>query len=203
MRRNIEEFVDDMRSAEDVVALRDRFSDSIAKLGFTTFVYGGMHIPQFDSNAVPYIVTTFPESWQERYFQKGYYKLDPLIARGLQGVLPLKWSDLEREPLSKPQTSVMHEARDHGLEHGFTVPVHGHGGEFGLISIVSGECHGEFDRLLDEHQHQLHLMSIYLHSAIQTAIEGDAQRHEAIKLTPREVDACYGAHKARRRGKSA
>ena len=73
MRRNIEEFVGNIRSAEGVAALRDHFSNAIAKLGFPTFVYGGMHIPQFDRNAVPYIVTTFPESWQERYFQEGYY----------------------------------------------------------------------------------------------------------------------------------
>ena len=64
----------------------------------------------------------------------------------------------------------MNEARDHGLEHGFAVPVHGHGGEFGVTSVVSNESEKEFQRLIGKHQHDLHLMSIYLHSAIQDVI---------------------------------
>ena len=35
-----------------------------------------------------------------------------------------------------------------GVAHGFTVPVHGHAAEFGLISLVSNERQREFDRLV-------------------------------------------------------
>lgn len=188
MRRHIDDFIGDVNGVRDVAALRTRFSDAISRMGFFTFVYGGMHIPQLDDNTTPYIVSTFPDDWQERYYRQEYYRSDPIIAGALHSVLPTQWSDMGRIGMAKPQANVMNEARDHGLEHGFAVPVHGHGGEFGLTSVVSNESGREFQRLLRQHAHDLHLMSIYFHSAIQDVINGQRDETKKIRLTPRETE---------------
>ncbi len=188
MRRHIDQFIGDVNGVRDIAALRARFSEAISRMGFCTFVYAGMHIPQLDDNSTPYIVSTFPDDWQQHYFQQEYYRSDPIIASALHSVLPTQWSDLGQNSLQKPQANVMNEARNHGLEHGFAVPVHGHGGEFGLTSVVSNESGKEFRRLLLNHAHDLHLMTIYFHSAIQDVINGEQNQAKKISLTPRETE---------------
>ena len=82
----------------------------------------------------------------------------------------------------------MDEAREHGLAHGFTVPVHGHAAEFGLISVVSSETEKEFNRMVSAYGHQVHLMTVYLHCAIQQALTTHSPPQDALKLTDREVE---------------
>ena len=134
-------------------------------------------------------MTTFPESWQRRYFEREYHRSDPCISESLHRVTPVKWNQLgRRRELTHNETIVMDEAREHGLVHGLTVPVHGHAAEFGLISLVSGETQGEFDKLVAAYGHQVHLMSIYLHDAIQEALIGQRPPQQTPKLTKREVE---------------
>ena len=178
-----------MRGVPGVDGLRTAFASAVEGFGFRTFVYGGMHLPQLGDDATPYILTTFPDSWQQRYFERESHRSDPIITESLRRVTPIKWSQLgSRRELTHPETTIMNEAREHGLAHGFTVPVHGHAAEFGLISLVSNERQREFDRLVTAYGHQIHLMSIYLHGAIQQALITQQPPQQAATLTKREVE---------------
>ena len=171
MARGVDEFIEKMRSVPGVEGLRSTFASAIGKLGFHTFVYGGMHFPQLGDDSTPYILTTFPESWQRRYFELEYHRSDPVITESLHRVTPMKWNHLpHRREFTHKEAIIMNEAREHGLVRGFTIPVHGHAAEFGLISLVSSETEREFDKLVTAYGHQVHLMAIYLHGAIQEAL---------------------------------
>ena len=189
MARGVDEFIEKMRGVPGVDGLRSTFASAVEKLGFNTFVYGGMHIPQLGDDATPYILTTFPDSWQQRYFEGEYHRSDPIITESLHRVTPIKWNQLGRwREFTHNEAIVMDEAREHGLVHGFTVPVHGHAAEFGLISLVSSESEREFDKLVTAYGHQVHLMAIYLHGAIQEALISKRPPQRASKLTKREVE---------------
>lgn len=134
-----------------------------------------------------YVVTTFPESWRERYFARESYRHDPVISACIHSVEPVNWKDLaSRAELGQRQQRVLDEAREHGLTQGLSVPVHGHAGQFSLVSVTSPENGSNFDKLVEEYQHEVHLMSIYLHSKMQARISQDAA--EQINLTSREVE---------------
>jgi len=189
MARGVDEFIEKMRSVPGVDGLRSTFASAIGKLGFDTFVYGGMHIPQLGDDATPYILTTFPDSWQRRYFEREYHLSDPVITESLHRVTPMKWNHLRhRREFTHNEAIIMDEAREHGLVHGFTIPVHGHAAEFGLISLVSNETEREFDKLVTAYGHQVHLMAIYLHGAIQEALLSQRPPQLSSKLTNREVE---------------
>ena len=53
---------------------------------------------------------------------------------------------------------------------------------------MSGENQREFDKQVAAYGHQLHLMAIYLHGAIQEALIGQRPQQQASKLTKREVE---------------
>ena len=189
MARGVDEFIGKMRSVPGVEGLRSTFASAIAKLGFNTFVYGGMHLPQLGDDATPYILSTFPESWQRRYFERNYHQSDPVITESLRRVTPMKWNHVRhRRELSHNEGIIMDEAREHGLVQGFTIPVHGHAAEFGLISLVSSETEREFDKLVAAYGHQVHLMAIYLHGAIQEALISGRPPQRSSNLTNREVE---------------
>ena len=187
MRSNVAEFVEEIRDAECVDELRDAFSSRVSSLGFDGFFYGKLHTTLMHDLVAPYEVTTFPEPWRERYFARESFRHDPVISACIKSVEPLNWRDLaNREDLGQNEQRVLDEAREHGLTQGLSVPVHGHNGQFSLVSVTSPENGRSFDKLVTEYQHEVHLMSIYLHSKMQARISQEAS--EQINLTSREAE---------------
>jgi hypothetical protein len=67
-------------------------------------------------------ICTYPVEWQVRYFRKQYAKVDPVIARGMEAVLPFDWDEL---PKGDPTTQAFFDdAVDHGVGHnGLSIPI--------------------------------------------------------------------------------
>ena len=42
-------------------------------------------------------ICTYPVAWQARYFRKQYARIDPVIARGSEAVLPFDWDELPKD----------------------------------------------------------------------------------------------------------
>ena len=42
-------------------------------------------------------ICTYPVAWQARYFKKQYARIDPVLARGREAVLPFDWNELSRD----------------------------------------------------------------------------------------------------------
>ena len=45
-------------------------------------------------------ICTYPGAWQARYFKKQYARIDPVIARGSEAVLPFDWDELPKDYLA-------------------------------------------------------------------------------------------------------
>jgi DNA-binding CsgD family transcriptional regulator len=187
VKTNVAEFVERIRDADSIDGLRDAFSGSIADLGFDSFLYGKLHTTLLHDLVAPYVVTTFPETWRQRYFERERYRHDPVLSACVRSVEPVRWKDVAANAnLDPQQAAVLAEAREHGLTNGLSVPVHGHNGQFSLISVVSPESDPAFDAQVDAHQHDVHLMSIYLHSRMQAQLSQRAA--DEINLTSRETE---------------
>jgi hypothetical protein len=67
-------------------------------------------------------ICTYPVAWQARYFKKQYARIDPVIARGSEAVLPFDWDEL---PKDDPATQAFFDdAADHDVGHnGLSIPV--------------------------------------------------------------------------------
>ena len=58
-------------------------------------------------------ICTYPVAWQARYFKKQYVRIDPVIARGTEAVLPFDWDELPKD--DPAAQAFFDDAADHDL----------------------------------------------------------------------------------------
>lgn len=181
---DLDEFILALRAAKSLDELNEIATTTFARFGITAHTYGGARLPRSGSTE-QVIFTTYPDDWAAYYVEQGYQQRDPVVARGMGGLLPFQWSELTP---SKAERVVFEEGRTVGLNSGLSVPVHGAAGEFALISLASSMSQSEFSAFAGAHQHFLHLAAIYYHAAVAdfTAMKFDAD--QAIRLTRRESE---------------
>src|SRR6202048_478759 len=115
-------------------------------------------------------MTTYPSLWVKRYCANRYDRIDPVIARSIATTLPFSWSIAEPDiELTKRQKCFFEEARDFGISHGVTIPIHDRQGKVATLTISASGSRSEFDDRVGQYLHQLHLIAIYLHARLRDA----------------------------------
>ncbi|MCO4319188.1 LuxR family transcriptional regulator [Phyllobacterium sp. 21LDTY02-6] len=113
-------------------------SEFVEAMGFEYFSYATM--PSWSGGSEGLVITNYPPSWQRLYRQESYHHIDPVMTQGSRAVLPFRWGSREYlNGLSGNERRLFIEARDHRIGEGFTIPVHGPQGEFGLFSVANRE----------------------------------------------------------------
>ncbi|MGE5548738.1 MAG: helix-turn-helix transcriptional regulator [Solirubrobacterales bacterium] len=182
-------FVEELKSCDDVDSLKRLLSDTLARLGIAYFSYHVVRVGG-SPHRLPYLITTYPQSWVNRYFSENYLQIDPLIADNPNRRLPFLWSDVMPEELSSKQRQMFDEARLVGLVNGLTVPIHGRNGEFATLSFVPAGDVSEAAATIIYYRHLLHLVALYYHDhAARILLEQSMSppRSKAL-LSPREKE---------------
>jgi LuxR family quorum-sensing system transcriptional regulator SolR len=79
--------------------------------------------------------SNYPLSWQKRYNDMGYIRRDPTVAHALVSDDAIVWSD----QVFAPCPEMRHEARDHGLVHGWAQPRRDAHGMVSLLTLARKE----------------------------------------------------------------
>lgn len=112
-------------------------SEFVEALGFEYFSYAAM--PPRSGGSEGLIFTNYPPSWRVLYQNQSYQHIDPVMTQGRRSLLPYRWgNEAHLSALSSCERQLFLEARDHRIGEGFTIPVHGPQGEFGLFSVANG-----------------------------------------------------------------
>jgi DNA-binding CsgD family transcriptional regulator len=195
MQNGLDNFLEVIRDLTDFSVLRDEFGAFLANYGFNSFAYAGLHLPPHQLPH-PLVVSTYPDEWQAHYIEANLDKIDPVLTECMKGVTPFDWSNLlNRDEVSKRQREIFHDASDVGLRFGMTVPIHGYGSEFGLVSIASNATEKEYRQVKREFIHDLHIAALYYHTAIKKSLDATAGRQETVQLTAREMECLlWAAH---------
>lgn len=86
------------------------------------------------------LAARLPPGWAETYRQKRYLHVDPVLRYLGQARAGFRWRDalaaLRAGPGHKRMERMMAEARRHGLQDGYSFPVHGKGGLAGGLSLA-------------------------------------------------------------------
>jgi DNA-binding CsgD family transcriptional regulator len=144
-------------------------------------------------------LTTYPQSWVECYCSNRYDRIDPVIARSVTTTIPFAWSvGAERSALTRRQRRFMDEATDHGIRHGFTIPIHERSGKAATLTVATSDERSAFESSLTANQHALHLIAIYLHAWVRQTLLASNNGLRPM-LTQREIACVQWAA----RGKSA
>jgi DNA-binding CsgD family transcriptional regulator len=128
----------DCKSPSQLSETVDRLTE---RVGVGHWIYA-VDLPVVDNSRTQYILGGYPTDWVEHYFRNDYLRIDPVIAHCQDRSVPYLWSDALRRP--KVIDPHLHEvwkffgeAGEFGLRSGLTVPLHGPGSSWGLMSFAS------------------------------------------------------------------
>ena len=163
-------------------------------IGFAHWMYA-LDLPVVDERRSQYMLGGYPTRWVEHYFAQDYLRVDPVIEHCHARTTPFIWpAQQERPPGTDPHSlsvwRMFREAADFGLRCGVTIPVHGLGCSWGLVSFSADTSMTPAD--LNETVPKLHLLTSYIHESGHRFARGEplpATPH----LTPRELECLHWA----------
>ncbi len=133
------------------------------------------------------VVNGFPADWREHYVDSDYINVDPTVRHCSQNTTPVHW---DRIPISRKgrrvlaERLVMDEAAATGLRYGISVPVHGAGAEWGMLSLA---CRRAPALQPGYRVYDLQLLAQAAHEAVKRInAEQIDQQTEQKRLTDRE-----------------
>ena len=153
-------------------------------LGFEHFIYGA-YFPLIENIM---ILNGFPDPWREHYDSAGYMYSDPTVKHCSVNTSAIEWSELKeaKGQLGAAQREVMNEALVYGLCQGVSLPVHGPGAEWGMMSLASSERYSR--TLIQDTRFHTQFISQAAHEALKRVVSNSASKAPEAQLTVRECE---------------
>jgi len=158
----------------------DEVADIIQTIGFQYCSFG-LHLPSIGRDAQDLWLTNYPQHWlQSRYFANDFQTIDPVIKAALRSLAPVTWTEdhFDDQP-------GWEKASSHGVYYGWTLAMHGHNGETGLISYARNDPELGDDEL-DRIEGKLVWLSHAANSTIENIIARKDMEPLVQELTARE-----------------
>ncbi|MCH2093732.1 MAG: autoinducer binding domain-containing protein [Rhodobacteraceae bacterium] len=160
---------------QEIERLRDHF-------GVDHIVYHWV-----SSDGEQYGCGTYPMTWVERYLEKNYLRIDPVVLGCYQRFHPVDWKRLDWS--GKAARNFLADAIEHGVgNQGFSVPIRGPNGQYALFSLSHNSDDDTWADFTASHHRDL-IMAAHAFNQRALELEPGRAQETAQALSPREVDA--------------
>ena len=148
-----------------------------ANIGVLHIAYAPLWSQKSEDANLLSAICTYPVAWQARYFKKQYVRIDPVIARGSEAVLPFDWDELPKD--DPAAQAFFDDAADHDLgRNGLSIPVRNRKGVRSLVSFTSNHSKDDWAAYKSRNMIKLQPMAVLINSAAGIN----------FKLTPEPVE---------------
>jgi DNA-binding CsgD family transcriptional regulator len=174
--------IERLESAEGLEDLQILIEELRDRYGVDHIVYHWVN-----SNGEQYGCGTYDLEWVNRYLEKGYLRVDPVVAGCYQRFHPVDWKRLDWS--SKAARALMQDAIAYGIgNQGYSIPLRGPNGQFALFSLSHNCRDEEWEDFTTSNRRDLILVAHYFN---QKALEFEPGRtpDPAQPLSPREIEA--------------
>jgi LuxR family quorum-sensing transcriptional regulator LasR len=155
-------------------------------LGFEQVLYGmvGSHHAKLEN---AFLKSNYSPEWRAHYDANKLAYVDPTVIHCLSSCLPIVW---EPETFRSPaERELYEEAACYGVCTGVTFPIHGPGGEFGVVSFASDTSpHAGFAREIAHAMPTLALVRDYAFASSGRFRNPNTGAEPAPRLTRRELE---------------
>ncbi|WP_460272506.1 helix-turn-helix transcriptional regulator [Celeribacter sp. ULVN23_4] len=130
---------------------------------------------------------TYSSEWVDRYLEKDYLRMDPVLFGCFQRFTPVDWKQLDWS--SKAAKSFFMDAIAHGVgNQGYTVPLRGPNGQFALLNLNDNATDEQWERFIARYGRDLMIVA---HEFNKKALSFDAPDEvpSGPALSPRETTA--------------
>lgn len=146
------------------------------------------------------MLNNYPKSWQDRYSRNGYVLTDPTVQHATTNASPLVWSPSLFE--HDASDALAREARDVGLNHGWTQPLRDTNGRVGAFTLSRGE--GEITAAeLAEKLEMMKWLALVAHGMLFRTLLARHQNELLTQLTEREIEMLHLAAGGKTSGEMA
>lgn len=130
---------------------------------------------------------TYDPAWAQRYTEKEYLRVDPVIIGCFRRFDPVDWRKLDWS--SKSAKMFRKDAIEHGVgNQGFSIPIRGPNGQLALLSASHNTDDETWSNFIETYQRDWILIAHYLNQKALT-LEKDRTPEPVRPLSPRETDA--------------
>ena len=135
----IEEFATTLAGCSTIQAVKDCFRERIATHGFNASACGAF-LPTDHGPETHFFFQDWPPAWIELYARRNFVAADYGVAEARRRISPFTWLEAKAErTLSRAEQDIWDTACEWGWTDGFSVPIHGPGGYFGLVTMAGKE----------------------------------------------------------------
>ncbi|AJE48566.1 helix-turn-helix transcriptional regulator [Celeribacter indicus] len=144
---------------------------------------------------------TYSSEWVDRYLEKDYLRIDPVIFGCFQRFTPVNWKQLDWS--GKAAKAFFFDALDHGVgNQGYTIPIRGPNGQFALFTLNGTVPDDAWERLISRHERDLVIVAHEFNKKA-LAFEAVDETTASPALSPRELSAITHVAKGLSRAQAA
>ncbi|WP_171171133.1 LuxR family transcriptional regulator [Ruegeria sp. HKCCA0370] len=171
--------LENTNTLEELSAVAERLRDAL-KVEHLTYHW-------VDGAGDQYGYTTYSDAWDERYREKNYHRIDPVILGCFQRFHPVDWKSLDWS--GKVAKAFLLDAQNHGVgNQGYSIPIRGPNGQFALFTANHSCDDQTWKNFVSAYGRDLILVAHYINrKALE--FEKDRQPDCPRSLSPREIDA--------------
>ncbi|MCG6121415.1 MAG: LuxR family transcriptional regulator [Microvirga sp.] len=134
--------------------------------GLKHAVYHAIRLPGA-AEENPVVIFTYPEDWISYYRLQRYYRIDPVVLRAVNGVLPVDWNSIEITP--GVVRKLFAEASDAGVgTRGLTFPIRGAHGDVAIFTVTTTLPDADWAHLKSVYMRDMQLLGNFIHNRIAT-----------------------------------
>lgn len=111
-------------------------------------------------------LSSFPMAWQRDYCRQALYRVDPVVAHGIESVAPFSWREAWQRRRVHGQDAYDDLIRECALEDGYTFVVHDPHQRMGLLSLFNRERNPDFHADVRRVEGALQLALVAFHSQV-------------------------------------
>ncbi|MET0266474.1 MAG: autoinducer binding domain-containing protein [Duganella sp.] len=155
-------------------------------LGFDKVLFAVIPQPKASLTDV-YLRSNYPGKWRTAYDSQNLRAADPTVEHCFKASSPFVW--VPESFKSGAQSDLYEEAAAHGIKAGVTLPIHGVGGELGMLTCVRDQSAGSaFKTDLGQQLGNLTLLRDIAFDTMRKYMHAPPPVQEAPVLTARELD---------------
>jgi DNA-binding CsgD family transcriptional regulator len=185
---NLFDFVECSNRTRSLPDLFNLLVKSAEDEGFGQVGYGALtyrELVRLPGHSAPWVAMSFPAQWRDRYVERKYHEIDPVVRRTPTMPGPFRWDRLAQLFRLEPgERLVLSEAYEAGLKHGVSVPLFGAWGRVAVVSFASSRDDVDEERRLSH----LNALAAQFHVAFSEIAHKVENGRPVVQLSPRERD---------------
>lgn len=177
------DFHEALAACRTLDAVRDAFRLRIAAFGYTACACGAF-VPTDNGPETHFFFQDWPPAWIALYARRNFVANDYSVAEARRRIAPFTWLEAKAQRnLSRQEQEIWDTAVDWGWTDGLSVPIHGPGGYFGLVTMA-----GKHRPMPPALRNELHLLAFMAHERCRVVAGIAPVADSPAALTTRELE---------------